>query len=445
MRYTQYTNEQVDAALGTIGADSIEDLFATIPDAMRMKGDLDIPAGVSELQLLRDIESLASRNESCSELTCFLGGGAYDHFVPTLVDALAAQSEFLTGYTPYQAEASQGILQLFFEFQTMVCRLTGMDVANASLYEVASAAAEAVVMATTTTRRRRVLVAETVHPDMLSVLQTYGASQNIEIVVVPATKGVVDEAAMSTALDETIAAFVVQSPNFFGCVERLDRMVPAIHEHGALSIVSTDPLAGGVFKTPGDLDADIVVAEGQALGIPLQYGGPYLGLLACREKYLRKMPGRIVGMTKDTDGRRGFCLVLQTREQHIKRERATSNICTNQGLLAVRASIYLAAMGKQGIACVSSQCFDKAHYAADEIAKVDGYELAFTAPFFKEFVVRTSRGVKPALDACRAQGLLGGVPLGRFDKRMDDCFLVAVTEKRTKDEIDRWVAALRSV
>ena len=445
MRYTQYTNDQVDAALGTIGAGSIEDLFANIPEKLRLKGELNIPAGVSELQLLRDIESLAAKNETCSELTCFLGGGAYDHFVPTLVDALAGQTEFLTGYTPYQAEASQGILQLFFEFQTMVCRLTGMDVANASLYEVASAAAEAVVMATTTTGRRRVLVAETVHPDTMSVLRTYGASQGVEIVVAPATGGVVDEAAMSTALDNTIAAVVVQSPNFYGCVERLDRLIPATHEHGALAIVSTDPLAGGVFKTPGDFGADVVVAEGQALGIPLQYGGPYLGLLACREKHLRKMPGRIVGMAKDDDGRRGFCLVLQTREQHIKRERATSNICTNQGLLAVRASIYLAAMGEQGIARVSSQCFDKAHYAADAIAKVDGYELAFAAPFFKEFVVRTSRGVTAAMDACRAQGMLGGIPLSPFDKRMEDCFLVAVTEKRTKDEIDRWVAALGSV
>lgn len=444
MRYTQFTDQQVGQALGAIGVDSIEALFATIPPKLRAKRELNIPTGLSELELLRDTESLAAGNNDCTDLTCFLGAGAYDHFIPTLVDALAAQTEFLTGYTPYQAEASQGILQLFYEFQTMVCQLTGMEAANASLYEVGSAAAEAVVMATGVTKRDRVLVAESVHPDTLRVLRTYATAQNVEIATVPAPDGIIDEAALASALGDKIAALVIQSPNFFGCLERLDRVIPKVHAGGSLAIVATDPIAGGVLKRPDAFDADIVVAEGQALGIPLQYGGPYLGLLAGREAYLRRMPGRIVGVAHDGDGRRGFCLVLQTREQHIKRERATSNICTNQGLLAVRAAIYMAAVGKQGLGEVASQCFDKAHYAATEIEKLDGYELRFRAPFFKEFTVRTKRGVDAVMTACRRDGLLGGVPLARFDQRLDDCFVVAVTEKRTKAEIDRLVAALRS-
>ncbi len=444
MRFTQFTDGQVEQALEVIGVDSIDALFVTIPPALRLKGDLKIPSGVSELELLKDVGSLTARNQDCDQLVCFLGGGAYDHFIPTVVDALSMQTEFLTAYTPYQAEASQGILQLFYEFQTMICLLTGMEVANASLYEVASAAAEAVLMATSITRRRNVIVAESVHPDTRQVLDTYLRSQDMDIVTVPAPDGVIDEQALLTALSESTATVLVQSPNLFGCVERLDRIVPIVHDRGALAIVSTDPISSGILKPPGAFDTDIVIGEGQALGVPMQYGGPYLGLLAGREKYLRKMPGRVVGETKDTEGRRGFCLTLQTREQHIKRERATSNICTNQGLLAARAAVYMAAMGRRGIAEVASQCFDKAHYAATQIAKLKGYELRFAATFFKEFVVRTSRGVEAALAACRARGILGGVPMARFDERFNDCFLVAVTEKRTRAEIDSLVAALDS-
>ncbi|MGB2985293.1 MAG: aminomethyl-transferring glycine dehydrogenase subunit GcvPA [Phycisphaerae bacterium] len=444
MNYTQLTDSDIQQALGAIGVDSIDALFAPIPPALRLQKELNLPRGLCELDLLKDTGSLAARNRDCSELVCFLGAGAYDHFIPTVVDAMAGQTEFLTAYTPYQAEASQGILQLFYEFQTMICLLTDMEVANASLYEGASAAAEAVLMAATITKRRRVIVAESVHPDTLRVLRTYAQSQDIDITAAPAPEGVVDEQALSAVLNESTAAVVIQSPNFFGCIERLDRIVPTVHAHGALAIISTDPIAGGVLKPPGAFDADIVVGEGQTLGVPLQYGGPYLGLLAAREKYLRKMPGRVVGVAKDLEGRRGFCLALQTREQHIKRERATSNICTNQGLLAVRAAVYMAAMGKRGIAEVASQCFDKAHYAANEIARLDGYALRFSAPFFKEFVVRTSRDVKAVLTTCRDHGILGGVAMARFDERLSDCFLVAVTEKRTKAEIDNLVAALEN-
>ena len=443
MQYTQFTEEQVGVMLTTIGAKTIDDLFSPIPAAHRLTRPLDLPKGVSELELLRDCESLAGRNYDCTKLTCFLGCGSYDHFVPTIVDSMAGQSEFLTAYTPYQAEASQGILQLFYEFQTMICALTGMEIANASLYEGATAAAEAVMMAAAITKRDRVLVADNVHPDTLAVHAAYDADRKIATTVIASSGGLVDERSLADALDDGVAAVVIQSPNFFGCVERLDRLIPKIHEHGALAIISTDPLAAGVFKSAGAHGADIVVAEGQPLGIPMQYGGPYLGLLAAREKYLRKMPGRVVGMTTDREGRRAFCLALQTREQHIKRERATSNICTNQGLLAIRAAIHMAALGKRGIAEVSSQCFDKAHYAADAISALDGYSLRFDAPFFKEFVIRTDRDVAAVLDHCRSGGIAAGVALGRFDDRYADCFAVAVTEKRSRTEIDALVSALR--
>ncbi len=445
MQYTQLTDSNVQEMLQAIPARSVDDLFKTIPERFRMTGDLNIPSGLSELEILRDTATLAAKNSHCEQLACFLGAGAYDHFVPTVVDHMAAQGAFLTGYTPYQAEASQGVLQLFFEFQTMVCQLTGMDAANASLYEVATAASEAVVMATAVTRRNRVVVSGSLHPDTLSVLNTTARSRGIELVVVATPGGVTEMDELRGHLSDKTAAVVVASPNFFGCVERIDLITPVVHEHGALMIVSTDPIASGLLKPPGAFDVDIVVAEGQALGVPLQYGGPYLGLMAGKEKLLRKMPGRIVGMARDAERRRGFCLVLQTREQHIKRERATSNICTNQGLLAVRAAIHMAALGPKGLADVASQCFDKAHYAASEITKLDGYELRFDAPFFKEFTVRTTRGVSEALSACRRADILGGVPLARLDDRYEDCFLVAVTEKRTRAEIDRLAEALDGV
>ncbi len=445
MRYTQFTDQQVQQMLSAIGAGSVEDLFAPIPPDLRAKNPLNVPLGLSEPEMLADAEALAGRNQDCTKLTCFLGAGAYDHFIPTLVDAMAFQSEFLTAYTPYQAEASQGILQLFYEFQTMICQLTGMEVANASLYEGASAAAEAVMMATAITRRNKVVVAESVHPDTRKVLSTYASERGVEVVTVPAPEGVVDSAALERVMDDEVAALVVQSPNFFGCIERLDQLIPAVHACGGLAVVSFDPIAGGVLKRPGDFGADLVVGEGQALGVGMQYGGPYLGLLATREKYLRKMPGRVVGLARDGEGRRGFCLALQTREQHIKRDRATSNVCTNQGLLAVRASVYLATLGRGGIATVASQCLDKAHYAASKIAALSGYAMRFDAPFFKEFVVWSERGVDQALTACRERGILGGVAMGRFDENLDDCFAVAVTERRTKEEIDALVAALDSV
>jgi glycine dehydrogenase subunit 1 len=446
MRFTQITDEQIHQMLNTIGVGSIDELFGGIPLAQRTHDPLDIPPGVSEPQLTADLEALASRNSPCdnSKLICFLGAGVYDQFIPAVVDYMASQSEFLTAYTPYQAEASQGSLQAFYEFQTMICQLTGMEVANASLYEQASAVAEAVIMAEGVTRRQRVLISGAIHPDSDRVLRTITSELGLELVRIPHTNGATDLSVLDAQLNDRTAAVVVQSPNFFGVVERVHDVVAAARRQGALVIQSVCPISCGLLKRPGEMDVDITVGEGQPLGIPMSYGGPFLGFFACREEYLRRTPGRIVGMTRDKEGRRGFCLTLQTREQHIRREKATSNICTNQGLLAFRAAIYLAALGRRGIREVAELCLDKAHYAASEITKLDGYQLRFDQPFFREFVVQSDRPVDRLLKHCRDRDLCAGVPLGQWFDDLADCFMVAVTEKRSKSQIDALVDALKT-
>ncbi len=444
MRFTQLTDSDVASMLEALGVGSIEELFATISPDQRLGRPLVLPAALSELELLAEIERHAGRNRTCAQQVCFLGAGAYDHFIPTVVDDLASQSEFVTAYTPYQAEASQGSLQAFYEFQTLLCQLTGMGVANASLYEQASATAEAVLMARSLTRKRRVLVPETIQPDCRAVLDTYTGELPIRLVAVPRQGGRVDMHELAALVEDDTSAVLVQSPNFFGCVEDVAQAATIAHDAGALLIAMVDPIACGLLKTPGACGADIVVGEGQPLGIPLSLGGPYLGLLACREDYMRKMPGRVVGATQDEAGRRAYCLTLQTREQHIRREKATSNVCTNQGLLALRAAVYLSTVGKQGLSRIARRCLDKAHYAAERIANLDGFELAFRdAPFFKEFVVRSKTPVERVLTRCKERGILAGVALGRWYPDLADCFSVAVTEKRTRDEIDRLVAALK--
>jgi len=445
MHYVQFTEDDQRRMLKAIGADSVQALFKDIPENERLEGLLDVPPPLSEPELLADLKQLADRNHACDELACFLGCGAYDHFIPTVVDALFAQNGFLTGYTPYQAEASQGSLQLFFEFQTMVCQMTGMDLANASMYEFATAVAEAALMARGITRRPNIVSSRAVHPDCKQVLQTYLADEPFTFKECSAPEGCVDPGIIAGLIDETTAAFVVQSPNLFGQIEALDEIEKIVHAAGALLIVIIDPISTGLLKPAGDFGADIVVAEGQSLGIPLQYGGPYLGLLACREKYLRKIPGRVIGETVDADGRRAYCLTLQTREQHIRREEATSNICTNQGLMATRAAIYMSAVGKLGIRRIAELCLHKAHYAAERITKLPGYSQRFDGPFFKEFVIRSERPVERVLEHVRSRGILAGVPLGRWFDDLNDCFAVAVTEKRTKAEIDALVDALASV
>jgi glycine dehydrogenase subunit 1 len=444
MAYILNTPDDVRAMLATIGLDSLDQLFDMVPAEFRRDRPLAVPGALSELELTGHVAALAARNRGADVSPCFLGGGCYDHFIPAVVDALAGRGEFFTAYTPYQPEASQGTLQATFEYQTLVTQLTGMDVSNASLYDGGSAVAEATLMALTVTRRLgRVVVAGSVHPEYRQILRTYLANLEPELVTVPAPAGRVDPDRLAAAVTDETAAVVVQYPNVFGQLEPIEALVEAAHRRGALAIVSVDPISLGLLRRPDSYGADIVVAEGQALGNALSYGGPYLGMLACREAFVRKMPGRVVGQTVDRHGRRCWVLTLQTREQHIRREKATSNICTNQGLLALRASIYLAALGPGGLRQVAELSTRKAHYAAERLGEVPGLSLAFDGPFFKEFVLRSEKDPVHVLTEVGRLGYHGGIALGRWDPDLADCLLVAVTEKRTKAEIDGLAEAYR--
>ena len=438
MAFLPNTPDDVRAMLATVGLDSLDRLFDMVPPEYRLDRPLEIGPALSELELTSHVGRLAARNVPADARPCFLGGGSYDHFIPAVVDNLAARGEFYTAYTPYQAEASQGTLQATFEYQTLIAQLTGMDVSNASLYDGASAVAEATLMAMTVTRKLgRVVVAGTVHPESRMVLSTYLANLEPEVVNVPARDGqVVGRRPGGGDHATTPAAVILQHPNFFGQLEEIEGFVEAAHRVGALAIVSVDPISLGLLRRPDTYGADIVVGEGQSLGNPLAYGGPYLGLLACREEYVRKMPGRVVGQTTDRHGRRCWVLTLQTREQHIRREKATSNICTNQGLLALRASIYLAVMGPSGLRDAAELSTRKAHHAAEKLAAVDGLSLAFPGPFFKEFVIRVERDPAHVLAEVGRLGYHGGIALGKWYPDLADGILVAVTEKRTAAEID---------
>ncbi|HEY2158557.1 MAG TPA: aminomethyl-transferring glycine dehydrogenase subunit GcvPA [Isosphaeraceae bacterium] len=437
MAYIANTDADVRAMLAAIGIDSLDALFDMVPPEFRLDRALEVPPALTEFGLTSEISSLIATNEGADRRPCFLGGGSYDHFVPAVVDQLAARGEYYTAYTPYQAEASQGTLQATFEYQTLIAELTGMDVSNASLYDGGSAAAEAMLMAMTITRRHgRVVVAGTVHPEYREILRTYLANLEPELVTVPTKGGKVEPADVAAAVTDDTSAVIVQHPNFFGGLEDVEALVEAAHAKGALAIVSVDPISLGLLKRPGSYGADIVIAEGQGLGNHLNYGGPYLGILACREEYVRKMPGRVVGQTTDRHGKRCFTLTLQTREQHIRREKATSNICTNQGLLALRASIYLAVVGPLGLRQAAELSTHKAHYAAERLAGVPGLSLAFKAPYFKEFVVRSKKDPSRVLAEVGQLGYHGGIALGRWFPELSDGILVAVTEKRTKAEID---------
>jgi glycine dehydrogenase subunit 1 len=429
--------------LKAVGVTTFDDLLTAIPSNVRLSRPLDLPPALAEQELTRLLQGLAARNANADTHACFLGGGAYDHFIPAVVDAIAGRGEFYTAYTPYQAEASQGTLQVGFEYQTMVCQLAGLDVANASLYDGGSAAAEAVLMAVNVTGRTgSVVVAESVHPEYRRTLATYLKDLGIKIVTVPTPGGFLDPADLATHVDEQTACVLVQHPNFFGSLEDVDAIGRAAKAKGALFVVSFDPISVGLLKRPGDYGADIAIAEGQCLGNYLMYGGPYLGILACRSEFVRKIPGRLVGQTIDRHGNRCWVLTLQTREQHIRREKATSNICTNQGLLALRATVYLSALGPQGLKETAELCARKAHYAAEQLTKIPGVKLAFDRPFFKEFTVRVPGDVTKLLAGLAENGYLGGLPLASYYPKLPGCIGVAVTEKRTKAEIDGLAAAI---
>lgn len=444
MAYILNTEDDVREMLATIGVSSVDRLFDCIPAEFRLTRPLELPPALSELALTSHVGDLAARNVNTESMPCFLGAGAYDHFVPAVVDQLASRGEFYTAYTPYQAEASQGTLQAVFEYQTLMAQLTGMEVSNASLYDGGSAVAEAVLMARAVREQaRRVVVAGTIHPEHRQIVQTYMANLDAQIVTVAGERGRIDPDRLAVALREPTAAVVFQQPNFFGLLEEAERLVEIAQRARALAIVSVDPISLGLLKRPGDYGADIVVAEGQGLGNYLAFGGPYLGILACREAYLRKLPGRVVGQTTDRRGKRCWVLTLQTREQHIRREKATSNICTNQGLLALRASIYLAVMGPSGLRQAAELSARKAHYAAGMLCELPGVRMAFEGPFFKEFAIRVGRDPGPVLEAVRRRGYQGGVPLACWEPDLSDAILIAVTERRTKAEIDGLVEAYR--
>lgn len=444
MPYIANTPEDQKAMLEAIGVASLDELFAMVPRELRLDRALNLPPAMGELELTAHVTELAQRNLPTSQVPCFLGAGAYDHFIPAVVDFVAARSEFYTAYTPYQPEASQGTLQAIFEYQTLITQLTGMDVSNASLYDGATATAEAVLMALSAAPQRpKVVLPRSLHPEYRQVLHTYLANLPVEIVTLPVPGGTMAVHDLAQAVDQHTACVVVQQPNFFGCLEEAPAVVEIAHQAGALAVVVADPMSLGLLARPGDYGADLVAAEGQALGNPLAFGGPYLGILACREAFVRRMPGRLVGQTVDRHGRRAFVLTLQTREQHIRREKATSNICTNQGLLALRAAVYLLAMGPHGMRTVAQLCLQKSHYAMRRLTQSGLWRAAFERPTFKEFVVRAVDGhLQPRLEAARQRGILAGAPLETWYPELGDTLLVAVTEKRTRQEIDQWAEAL---
>ena len=432
--YIPNTPAEQDELLAAIGLRSVDDLFQDIPDGYR-NPTLDLPPPMSELEIQRELGELAARNRPLGSGPSFLGAGSYHHFIPSIVKALITRGEFLTAYTPYQPEVSQGTLQVIFEFQTMISGLYGMEVANAGMYDGATSLAEAVLMACRVTRREHVIVSDSVAPAYRQVIATYCQAQGITIDTVPAADA-------GGAVTEATAGIVAQYPNFYGGLDDLAGLAEAAHADGALLVVSADPLAMGMLRPPGEFGADIVTGEGQPLGIPPSYGGPYLGLFSCQQQYIRQMPSRLVGRTTDTKGRTGYVLTLQTREQHIRRERATSNICTNEALYALASSIYLAAMGRQGLRQVAELCYHKAHYAAQCIGELPQYSVMPNGEFFQEFVVSCPAPPAEINRQLMTHNILGGLDVS---DRFTDGMLLCVTEMNTRGEIDTLVNALSDI
>jgi glycine dehydrogenase subunit 1 len=442
MRYIPNTPAQQRDMLARIGVGSIEDLLERIPAKARLSRPLNIPPAMAESDLVRQLRALSGLNANAEDYACFLGAGSYDHSVPSPINHLISRGEFFTAYTPYQPEASQGTLRSIFEYQSMMAELTGMDVANASLYDGASSVAEAALMAHAVTARSAIVLSRGLNPLYRQVVETYCESPGIRLKAAPIGDGATDLDALRKAVSGQTAAVVIQHPNFFGCLEDVKAAADLAHAQGALLVVVADPVNLGLLTPPGVLGADIVVGEGQGLGVPMSFGGPNLGVFAAKQELVRRMPGRLVGATVDLDGQRGFVLTLQTREQHIRREKATSNICTNVALCALMATIYVSIMGKVGMRKVGLLSTAKAHYAAETFAKISGVRLRFTAPFFKEFTLQLPKSPERVAKRLLKEKILAGVPLKPFDRSQKDCLLVAVTEKRTRAEIDAYAAAL---
>lgn len=444
-KYISHTPEEVKEMLGVIGKNSVDELFSDIPAGVRFSKDLDLEESKSEIEVRRILHSLASKNKGTDELICFLGAGAYDHYIPSIVKNIASRSEFYTSYTPYQPEISQGTLQAIFEFQSMICELTGMEVSNASLYDGSTAAAEACLMTADSNKKNVVVISKTVNPLTRKVLKTYLKMQDLEMVEIGMKEGKTDMDALKESLHDKVAAVLVQSPNFLGILEDVEAMEPLIHDNKSALVLSVDPLSLGLLKTPAELNVDIVVGEGQALGNSLNFGGPYLGFMAATNKFLRKMPGRIVGESVDQNGNKAYVLTLQAREQHIRRSKATSNICSNQGLIALMATIYMSVMGKQGIREVGEQIVSKIDYLKDQLESNSLGKIKFSSPFFKEIAVDFGKDITDLNKKLLEKGFLGGYDLGKDYPDLKGVMLLCVTEKRSKSEIDGLVQAIKEV
>jgi glycine dehydrogenase subunit 1 len=439
MSYVSLTDADREAMLATIGVSTIDELFRDIPAGVRFTRELDVPPALTEAELQRHLEELAAKN-AVNEI-CFLGAGIYDHHVPAVVDAVLQRGELLTAYTPYQPEMSQGVLQAIFEYQTAICELTAMDVSNASGYDGATVAADACYVAKHATGRSRIVVTEATNPQVRQVVKTYAPGFGLEIVEVPHEGGATDPAAVRAAA-QGAAAVIFQTPNFFGCLEDAPELAAAANDAGAMAIAHVDPVSLGVLEAPGNYGCAMAIGEGQPAGNAMSYGGPHYGFLAARSDFIRRLPGRIVGETVDVEGNRGYVLTLQTREQHIRREKATSNITTNQTLLALAGLVHLSLLGPEGLRELGETCMALTGYAKERLVAA-GLELAFPEkPTFKEFAVRTGRNAREALAAARANGVYAGYPLGRDYPGLDDALLVAVTERRTVEEIDKLAEAL---
>jgi len=434
MPFIANTPEEQREMLDVIGVETIEDLFRDIPTELRCD-ELDLPDGKGELDVRRRISRLADHNTT--NQISFLGGGFYDHFIPAALEALVTQSQFYTAYTPYQPEMSQGTLQAIYEFQSAICRLTDMEVANASLYDGGTAIYEAIMMAMRVTGRNKILIDATVNPIYRTMIRSYTLNLGIELIEIESTGGLADRELIAKEIDKQTAAVIVQNPNFFGCIDDFTDLADMIHEVKGLLITSTYPISLAMLKTPGEMGADIAVGEGQSLGMPISFGGPYLGFMSTRKKHMRKMPGRIVGRTVDAQDRDGFVLTLQAREQHIRREKATSNICTNQGLCALTALVYLSLMGKQGLVDIAETCASRAEYAKERLSAIKGIDIRFPdRPTFNEFVVTLPFSAEKVIRGLFHRNIAAGFPLGRYFPDMGNCLLLSVTEKRTRADID---------
>lgn len=436
MPYVPNTSSEQEEMLKKIGVSKFEDLLKSIPDDVRLKGKLNIPDSSSEYEVLKQIKDISNQNLSTEDSISFLGGGSYDHFIPSVIPSIISRSEFITAYTPYQAEVSQGTLQAIYEYQTMICRITGMDVANASMYDGGSAAAEACLLAVNHNKRKQVIVCEPFNPDYLHVINTICNGTEIEVIVISHNEGTIDLNKLKDTISNKTAGVIIQNPNYFGFIEDAEEIGKEVKKVGALFIVSVDPISLGIIKPPAEYGADIVVGEGQSLGIPLSFGGPYLGIFAAKQELIRKIPGRLSGMTLDKNGNRGFVLTLQTREQQIRREKATSNICSNQGLMMLASTIYMALLGKEGLKEVAELCIQKSHYLANEISKLKNFSLMYNKPFFKEFLIKTPVPSKTIVEELCKKNVHAGIPI------LNDGLLIAVTEKRTKSEMDYLVSLL---